>query len=334
KTMSWLNPWSKAVKADQSRDAEEGDASLSIPDDTLGLHTLYEPKNGKIELEIPSIVAVHGLGGDSFSTWTDKSSGCLWLRDLLPDTKPLKEARIMTWGYDARAFVRPFEKSTTGRTFTFAEALLFDLFNARTSEESKSRPLIFVGHSLGGNVIKSALVGANNQQGLYGDILKSTRCLVFFGTPHQGADAAVWGTYLGNLAKGLGIRNAEVTRELQRWSNPLVELRVSFAQLAPRFLIRTFFETKKKYNVLVWTLLPPKAVGLDNADHLQICKFRDAANSNAKRVLQTFGAVSNMIKAQAESVGVVQYMPSLSERSDGNPKRLSPLEERLASLRN
>jgi hypothetical protein len=85
----------------------------------------------------------------------------------------------------------------------------------------------------------------------YGDILNSTKSIVFFGTPHQGADAAVWATYLGNLAQGLGIRGTAVTEELKRWSYPLVELRVNFGQLAPRLIIRTFFETRKKYNVLL-----------------------------------------------------------------------------------
>jgi hypothetical protein len=44
----------------------------------------------------------------------------------------------MTFGYDARAFIRPFEKSTTGRTFTFAEALLFDLSNARIEKQAST----------------------------------------------------------------------------------------------------------------------------------------------------------------------------------------------------
>jgi hypothetical protein len=48
-----------------------------------------------------SIVAVHGLGGDAFSTGRDKDSGSLWLRDFLPHSALLKNARIMTFGYDA-----------------------------------------------------------------------------------------------------------------------------------------------------------------------------------------------------------------------------------------
>ncbi|PVH84639.1 hypothetical protein DL98DRAFT_512067 [Cadophora sp. DSE1049] len=316
--MHKLNFWSSSSDNGQAS-GQDDEGSLKIPLETLGLHTLYEPKDKNITMDI---VAVHGLGGDSFSTWTDKASGCLWLRDLLPQQEALKGARIMTFGYDARAFLRPFEKSTTGRTFTFAEALLFDLSNARIDQEqARSRPLVFVGHSLGGNVIKSALVGANNQQNLYGDILKSTQCLIFFGTPHQGADAAVWGTYLGNLAQGIGIRSTEVTQELMRWSNPLVELRVNFAQLAPRYLIRTFFETRKKYNVLVVPEMSARfgtdndqAVGLD-ADHLDICKFGNGKTPNASRVLQTFAAVSKLMEARIESAGA------------------SSLEERLEALR-
>jgi predicted esterase len=102
-----------------------------------------------------SIIAVHGLGGDSFSTWTDKSSKSLWLRDFLPQSDHFKDARIMTFGYDARAFIQPFAKATTARVFTFGEALLTALNDKRVATDAESRPIIFVGHSLGGIVIKS-----------------------------------------------------------------------------------------------------------------------------------------------------------------------------------
>ena len=46
-----------------------------------------------------SIVAVHGLCGDPFETWTEESSGKLWLRDLLPYQVP--NTRIMSYGYDS-----------------------------------------------------------------------------------------------------------------------------------------------------------------------------------------------------------------------------------------
>jgi hypothetical protein len=47
---------------------------------------------------LDSIVAVHGLNGDPYKTWTTKS-GVFWLKDLLPID--IKNARILTFGYNA-----------------------------------------------------------------------------------------------------------------------------------------------------------------------------------------------------------------------------------------
>jgi ABC-type glycerol-3-phosphate transport system permease component len=79
-------------------------------------------------------VAVHGLGGDSFSTWCHNATGNIWLRDFLPRSEYGKDARIMTFGYDARAFIHPFSQTPMGRTFTFAEALLNDLSDSRRTK--------------------------------------------------------------------------------------------------------------------------------------------------------------------------------------------------------
>ena len=59
----------------------------------------------------------------------------MWLSDLLPQSPDYKKSRIMTFGYDATAFTKPFSKTTTGRTFTFAEALLSDLSDERELDD-------------------------------------------------------------------------------------------------------------------------------------------------------------------------------------------------------
>ena len=65
----------------------------------------------------------------------------------------------MTFGYDARSFITPFQKTTTSRIFTFGEELLGQLKDVRGKREERNRPVIFVAHSLGGIVVKSVSAG-------------------------------------------------------------------------------------------------------------------------------------------------------------------------------
>ena len=46
-----------------------------------------------------SVVAVHGLCGDPYETWTEEASKKLWLKDFLPSQVP--NTRIMSFGYDS-----------------------------------------------------------------------------------------------------------------------------------------------------------------------------------------------------------------------------------------
>ena len=70
-----------------------------------------------------SIVAVHGLGGHPYKTWTEGRR--LWLRDFLPKAVP--EARVFTFGYDSRiAF-----GGTASRIDEFASTLLERLLQKR-----------------------------------------------------------------------------------------------------------------------------------------------------------------------------------------------------------
>jgi hypothetical protein len=71
-----------------------------------------------------------------------------------------------------------------------SDNLLEDLTTARRDNES--RPLLFVGHSLGGIVIKDTLIRSSQYQNTggnarLGSIYQSTVGIVFFGTPHHGS---------------------------------------------------------------------------------------------------------------------------------------------------
>ncbi|OHE97572.1 hypothetical protein CORC01_07187 [Colletotrichum orchidophilum] len=276
---------------------------LKPPASTLGLHQVYPDPKLKSK-PIIDVVFVHGLGGDSYSTWTKDKS--LWIRDLLPQSELFQNARIMTFGYDARAFLTPFASQYShGRVFVFAEALLSDLKDKRAAAAAKKRPIIFVAHSLGGIVVKSALRHAHMLPGLYGDILQSTNAIVFFGTPHQGSDLAVWASFLGGLGRVVRLRNTRVVDDLKRWSNPLVELTTAFAEMWERFDITTFYETKKTHGVM---MVPEGAakVGQKNeqarallADHVGVCKF-SVDDPNWVSVQGRLNAVAEKIYEQLE----------------------------------
>ena len=77
----------------------------SIPLERLGLIKLADSTPGPDggEQYPVDIVAVHGLNGDSYSTWTHQN-GSLWLKDFLPDSLP--GCRVFTYGYPSQVFSR------------------------------------------------------------------------------------------------------------------------------------------------------------------------------------------------------------------------------------
>jgi hypothetical protein len=88
---------------------------------------------------ICSIVAVHGLNGDPYKTWTTKS-GTLWLNDndLLP--KAVKNSRILTFGYNANA--TSFMGSTSSdRILQHAQTLVAQLEADRAVSSPHTLPM-------------------------------------------------------------------------------------------------------------------------------------------------------------------------------------------------
>ncbi|KAI9745755.1 MAG: hypothetical protein M1835_002582, partial [Candelina submexicana] len=75
--------------------------TLELSKEPYGIHELYSCEDPLID-----IVAIHGLNGHPLKSWTttkheQDSPPQSWLSDpeLLP--RALKQARILTWGYNA-----------------------------------------------------------------------------------------------------------------------------------------------------------------------------------------------------------------------------------------
>ena len=156
-----------------------------------------------------------------------------WPRHLLPRILPT--ARVLVYGYDTRirhAFGGPVSQNTI---YDIASDLLQDLDACRRPQPY--RPLVFIAHSLGGIIVKEALRQAPGSKGYsdppYRHIHASTAAILFFGTPHGGADpGGLRKVVAEKLAKATGFSAPEqVAGALLPTSERLQELRDTFAPM-------------------------------------------------------------------------------------------------------
>ncbi|MCJ1462542.1 hypothetical protein MMC07_001144 [Pseudocyphellaria aurata] len=253
---------------------------------------------------ILDIVAVHGLNGHREKTWTCHSEagedrGVLWLQDLLP--KRIPRARVWTWGYDSRTHTRSHrEYLTTKRLYEHGRELVFDLDSARRESNSYQRPIIFIAHSLGGIVVKSALLHSDRvREGKLEEqrsIKLSTYGIIFMGTPHQGGQGVGMGKMLLRVAKIQGDANDSLLKHLEEHSEFLEHQMSEFSLISQSFEMKFVYETKPTplagiiAQVIVpkWSAVIPGAsdaaeFGID-ADHRGMTKFPDVENEDFKKL--------------------------------------------------
>ncbi|GAB1317133.1 hypothetical protein MFIFM68171_07343 [Madurella fahalii] len=230
------------------------------------------------------IVAIHGLNGDWQKSWANaRDKPFMWLRDLLPTKFP--GARIMSFEYDARAI----GAISPAGVREHADNLIRLLRNEREDNKDKNRPIVFIVHSLGGIIIKQALKKASDlgmnkgpSQADALDISNSTKGIVFFGTPHRGADAAKWAKVVTDVVStSLNLPQAELVKVLQTNSDDLMSISEDFSPLASRYAIASFYESivhpilgtvvVDKASALM--ALPHEETMMLGGDHSSMCKL-------------------------------------------------------------
>ena len=133
---------------------------------------------------VVDVCFVHGLTGDREGTWTAKGEKKSWPQLLLPAR--LKQARILSWGYDAYVVRRSVASSN--RLIDHATNLLNDLSTDRNANNASTRSLIFVAHNLGGLVCKNAiLISKDNPEPHLKRLFQYIKAVAFMGTPHTGS---------------------------------------------------------------------------------------------------------------------------------------------------
>ncbi|CAH0000146.1 unnamed protein product, partial [Clonostachys byssicola] len=134
------------------------------------------------ELSVVDIIAVPGLGSHAIGGFKVKDGTTNWFRDFLPEDIP--QARLLTYGYDSSLAATDAKYSIGDLADTFLDAFL----TFRDDTSTSKRPIIFIGHSLGGLIIKEALAKAHGAatDDRYGDFCKSSYGFAFFGVPNHG----------------------------------------------------------------------------------------------------------------------------------------------------
>ncbi|KAL4969522.1 LipA and NB-ARC domain protein [Aspergillus stella-maris] len=254
----------------------------------FGLNVVYDSPNALVD-----IVFVHGLNGHPHRTWTSSKTGTFWPVDLLPDVLSQSRVRILTYGYNAN--VTSFTDGTSkDRILNHSETLAASLAANRTIKNCSERPIIFVCHSLGGLVVKRALIYSrslsNEKVEHLRSIYVSTYGILFLGTPHNGSEVAKWGLLLQNICAAVLPRkimdsSPDLVKALRTNNETLQNINSLFTDMMPRFHVYFFHETlstdvKGTREVIVdESSAAPYADGVERmgieADHSHMCKFDD-----------------------------------------------------------
>ncbi|KAK3371759.1 hypothetical protein B0T24DRAFT_579192, partial [Lasiosphaeria ovina] len=127
------------------------------------------------------VLAVPGLGGHPYGSFVDKGDGHMWLSESLPRDMPT--ARVMIYGYESG-----LQDSTSFSGLDdLAGSLRVALRHLLGSGEQ--RRLILIGHSLGGLLIKEALLQMTEANSELDQARRIVGAL-FFGVPNDGMDIA------------------------------------------------------------------------------------------------------------------------------------------------
>ncbi|KAI9710443.1 MAG: hypothetical protein M1812_007411 [Candelaria pacifica] len=286
--------------------------------ESYGIHEVFAGEDPIID-----IVAVHGLNGHPFKSWTTRgeegSQQRCWLsdQDLLP--RALKQARILTWGYNANVTAL-LGATSSDRILNHAQTLVAQLEADRSLENASRRPVVFVCHSLGGIIVKKALAYSASRTSKHikhlHSIYVSTYAILFLGTPHNGSDkvklAGIGQRMLSALApKKVWDTNNQLLNALEEGSETLQNITDQFAPLMKQFRIYFFWEQEKTdlgYTKDYVVDESSAAPILDNIErsgipacHSEMCKFAGKHSPGYKLV------VAALIRYSREASSVITF---------------------------
>ncbi len=268
----------------------------------------------------------HGLEGDPTTTWQCPNvEETYWPRWLLEDIPGL---RVSVAAYNASSSNwRSPTMSLTDRAENLLASLALD-------EEIVEHPIILIGHSLGGLIIKQIIRSLDGRTSLdekYEKILKNLRLVVFLGVPHSGSGLAKVISFLpsalrpSNLTKSLGLDDSAL-RDLNTWYRDF-HLKAQVQHLVFSETQETgFFRNVVSPSSSDPGLANTRVIPID-ASHTEICKPTNRASLVYAAVL---AAIQNAIKSPAHSA-VLSFAQEDSAAPVIPTKRGTRLRQRIGA---
>ncbi|KAL3433710.1 hypothetical protein BDV09DRAFT_205138 [Aspergillus tetrazonus] len=255
-----------------------------------GLTVIHDPPN-----TVANILVIHGLMGDAYRTFYNAAHKVDWLKDFLMHDIP--NVRIMVFGYDVAVW-HPWIQVSQGRLSGYAADLLGSLSGCRNDERKRTRPILFIAHSLGGLVVQQALTAARESRADHlHDIETHTIGICFLGTPHRGTNLATWGERFARMFNIFKPVNYQLVSLLEPRSKALHKMRRSFYNLlekrkdeGSRIQIVCFYETIP----MLWSLIVSEdSATIDGepcfpifANHADMAKFGTRQHSGYMSILR------------------------------------------------
>lgn len=265
------------------------------PDDVhQGIKTLYAPKNEEPDVDI---VFVPGLGADPVNSWVSSTPNneFNWGSHESGLQKDFPKSRILLYQNES-AWIGQLKVKQ------YIHNLSSTLLHGLQSERGKypRRPIVFIGHSMGGLIIAKAIVIADSRRDIFPQMFEAISGCVLFGTPFKGAPSAA----LASLWAKIGEKYDQATPSklldlMKPEDEALNELRNDFVRLvgklSQRIELFCFYEQHKTdfskllnlpkwVNAVIKPLIPSnieqivtrESATLDGVDHMGLaCIHRD-----------------------------------------------------------
>ncbi|KIN05296.1 hypothetical protein OIDMADRAFT_25865 [Oidiodendron maius Zn] len=281
-----------------------------------GLTVLFDPQKPSLDnedelVEPPSKAPRLSLFSRSHHG-SNSNTTVYWPRDLVPITIP--DARVLTYGYDTHLrhyFGPPVSRNTV---YDIAWDFLVALEAQRRLDPS--RPVLFISHSLGGIVVKETLrrsSGCHIGQTHLRSVFDSTIGIIFFGTPHGGADPRGFLQHIAEMViKAAGVRfNEQIVNALLPSAERLRELRDEFSPMAHQqdWIIHSFQEELGVMGLNGRKVVEDTSSYLNfpsiettehiGQNHMDMCRFAGLDDVEYKKVVAALHRMTRMVSRQS-----------------------------------